>query len=149
MKVSNKQKLFSLSTFILSLVVLTLSVLPRYSFLSAISHSAIAAVGQQDIFGINNSVPTLPGNLALSNTQQQKILEINQILSQEIQAILTQEQIQKLALGVSRGLALLPALNKLTLAQEQKKQLQTAIYSALTQMHRVLTPRQLKYIRQQ
>ena len=117
MKVFKKQKLFSLLTSILSLAFVALNGFsPKY-----FSHSAIGAVGRQNIFSIDNSVPTLPGDLALNKTQKQEIFEINRILGQEIQQILTEDQLQQLISGLSNGLSLLPALSSLTLTQEQKK----------------------------
>ena len=144
MKIFNKQKLFSSSTLILSLVVFTFGVFsPKYVF-----HPTIAAVERQNFFSTNNSVSVLPDNLALNKTQKQNITKINRRLSQEIQTILTQEQLQQLLTELSNGLALLPVLSNLALTPEQKKQLQTALYSAQIRIKRVLTPQQLKYIRQ-
>ena len=145
MKVSMQQKLvsFSLLTSVFGSTVMAAHVSsPGYIFQQA-------AVTRQNPLTVEHSIPSLPGKLALNETQKENILKINLAFNQKIHEILTLEQLQQFTAALTGGLTLLPALNTLSLTGEQKNKLRMALISAQQQIEQVLTPEQLEYVRQQ
>ncbi|MEL6930901.1 MAG: hypothetical protein AAFO95_20080 [Cyanobacteria bacterium J06600_6] len=110
---------------------------------------AIATIPIFQSLTIEQSIPSLPGKLALNRTQQENIVSINQELTQQIENILTTEQLQNFTATLSEGLTLKFALQDLALSPEQSNLLRTALKSAQMKIQQVLTPKQLEYIQQQ
>lgn len=145
MKIPRERKLVSLLILILFVTIFTIDVSTAKSGFQ----SATAAGQQSSFFGVDDSLPSLPGNLALNETQAKIIIKINRALRQEIQQIFTPKQLQQFASAIASGLTFSSALSILSLSEKQKDRLRIVLYSAQSQMERVLTPKQLEYIRQQ
>lgn len=114
-----------------------------------IEQSAIATETRYQPPSVEQSIPSLPGKLALSKSQQENIVSINRELSQQIKQILTDEQLKQFLATMDRGFTLKFALQELALSPEQSNQLGTIIRSARKEIEQVLTPEQLDYIIQQ
>ena len=129
--------LVALSAFIINSSVICVYVEP----------TATATILPQSLT-IEQSRPSLPGNLALNRDQYENITLINREFSQQIKNILTEKQLEKLTTTLSKGLTLKLALQNLTLSPEQLNRLRVALRSAQTKIEKVLTTEQLEYIRQ-
>lgn len=97
----------------------------------------------------NNSIPSLPGKLALSETQKKQILAINWTINGKIDEILTVQQQKDFDAALARGQNVSIALNSLSLSIDQKNQLQQVFHWAQKQLENILNPEQLDYIQQQ
>ncbi|WP_019505603.1 hypothetical protein [Pleurocapsa sp. PCC 7319] len=97
---------------------------------------------------VDHSIPSLPGKLALNESQQKSIVQINRKFTHKIHEILTVRQLQQFRTSLARGLTLHPALNTLSLTSKQQNKLRIALQLAQRQIQQVLTPAQLQYIKQ-
>ena len=137
MNILTQRQLIALLALVIGFTVLTVYLRQR----------AVAIVLQDRPLTVKQSIPSLPGKLALDETQKENIISINRNLSQQIQSILTLEQLQYFTAIVSQGLNLQSALQDLPLTSEQADRLQLAVNSAHQQIEQVLTPEQIEYIR--
>ena len=137
MNILTQRQLIALLALVIGFTVLTVYLRQR----------AVAIVLQDRPLTVKQSIPSLPGKLALDETQKENIISINRNLSQQIQSILTLEQLQYFTAIVSQGLNLQSALQDLPLTSEQADRLQLAVKSAQQQIEQVLTPEQIEYIR--
>jgi hypothetical protein len=97
----------------------------------------------------NNSFPFLPGKLALSETQQERITKVNWEVNFQIDEILTIEQQKEFKNALNLGLRPSSALNTISISQEQKKRILDVFNFAQQQIENILTPEQLDYIQKQ
>ncbi len=137
MNILTQRQLIALLALVIGSTVLTVYLRQR----------AIAIVLQDRPLTVKQSIPSLPGKLALDETQKENIVSINRKLSQQIQEILTLEQLQYFTAIVSQGLNLQSALQDLPLTSEQAARLNLALKLAQQQIQQVLTPEQIEYIR--
>lgn len=139
MNISTQRQLITLLTLVIGSTALIVYLKQR----------AIATETRYNPPHVEQSMPSLPGKLALNQSQQESIVLINQKLSQQIEEILTDEQLQNFTATISQGLTLKFALQALSLSSEQSDRLHIALKSARKEIEQVLTPEQLEYIRQQ
>jgi hypothetical protein len=135
--------IYLLSGAILANILTTLSA-PHKIFVpvSQITISSIQ-VPHQD-----NSLPSLPGKLALSQAQQEQIIKIKWEANVRAYQILNIEQQKELKNALERGLHLSLALNVISISTEQKNKLLNVFHFAQEQIKKILTPEQLDYIQQ-
>jgi hypothetical protein len=135
--------IYLLSGAILASILTTLSA-PHKIFVpvSQITISSIQ-VPHQD-----NSLPSLPGKLALSQAQQEQIIKIKWEANVRAYQILNIEQQKELKNALERGLHLSLALNVISISTEQKNKLLNVFHFAQEQIKKILTPEQLDYIQQ-
>jgi hypothetical protein len=116
-------------------------------------HKIFVPVSQITISSIqvphqDNSLPSLPGKLALSQAQQEQIIKIKWGANVRAYQILNIEQQKELKNALERGLHLSLALNVISISTEQKNKLLNIFHFAQEQIKKILTPEQLDYIQQ-
>ena len=147
MKVSMQLKLVS----VLALFFGSTFIAAHIASSGYIVQPTIATVSRQELSSpkVEHSIPSLPGKLALNESQKESIVQINRAFTHTIYKILTVEQLKQFRASLARGLTLRPALKTLYLTREQQNKVQIALKSAQKQIEKVLSPEQLQYIRRQ
>jgi hypothetical protein len=139
-------KIFTQQLILISAVFIGSSLVTAYHLVGDPRNKAIAIVPDRSMT-VQQSIPSLPGKLALNPSQKDNILKINLTFNRSIYQILTVKQLQQFSLAMSDGLPLFPALNTLSLTCEQEKKIWLALGMAQGQIQGVLTPEQLEYVK--
>lgn len=108
-----------------------------------------ASISSPQVPHRDNTMPSLPGNLALSEAQKEQITKLNWGINFQIDKILSVEQQKEFKNALDRGLHISSALKVISISQKQRHEILNVFNSAEEQIEKILTPEQLDYIDRQ
>jgi hypothetical protein len=98
---------------------------------------------------LDNTMPSLPRKLALSEAQKEQITKLNWGINFEIDKILNIEQQKEFKNALDQDLRISSVLEVISISKEQRNKILNLFHFAQRQVKQILSPEQIDYIDQQ